>query len=264
MFEAQSMLTKDRLAAIITSACVTKSYEVETTKSIVSLWKDIRNHISLDGPMDGIALILTSGRIMDLERDIKSASDLDDIINSIKVKVDRSEIKNPGFPEVSTAFLTSACISHSHEVETTKSIVELWELFSRGVNVSDARGLAASILATGRIMDIRVDIKSPVMINDIVSSITDEIEKSGVSQFEDREVFASFLSSAYIEISPKVEKYRDMVNGWTQVLEEYHPENEKDNVAAIMYSGRIKDSDSIVIMRSQSMMDEIHKITKEM
>jgi hypothetical protein len=60
-------------------------------------------------------------------------------------------------------------------------------------------------------------------------------------QIGQKELAAAFVTSAYIEISPKVEKIRDIVDMWVQVGQQLPITNQWDYIASILATGRIRD-----------------------
>jgi hypothetical protein len=75
-----------------------------------------------------------------------------------------------------------------------------------------------------------------------------------------RELTAAFITAAYIEISNKVEKIRDIVDTWLSICQRITVENKVDYISMILSTGRIKDMDAQHYMDQDSLMELIEKI----
>jgi len=60
---------RDVCAALLTMASITSSYKVESTIDIIQLWDDLRTNIPINDDMDYISVLLSLGRISDLQAD---------------------------------------------------------------------------------------------------------------------------------------------------------------------------------------------------
>ena len=61
------------------------------------------------------------------------------------------EVINTTNPDEVSAFLATTLVSHSYEVESTSSIVNLWDDIRKIVRLQNDLDYIAAILATGRI-----------------------------------------------------------------------------------------------------------------
>jgi hypothetical protein len=100
-------------------------------------------------------------------------------------------------------------------------------------------------LTTGRIVELKIRAGGFSFINDVYLTIKGEISKFTLGMtINKKELGAAFTTSAYIEISRKVEKIRDIVNYWMKFNEKISVENQWDFIAVILSTGKIKDMDA--------------------
>ncbi len=233
----------DEVSAFLTTTFISHSYEVESTSSIVSLWDNIRNNITLQDDMDYISAILATGRIMDYRYEIKDPDIVNTIISDINKNLSGRTITRADFQrELVSAFITAASISRTEEVEHIREIVNLWTIVTEKLPLNDELDLIAGILSIGRIMELKINIKGYQVINDIFISIRSELgQHATANQIGQKELSAAFVTAAYIEVSPKVEKIRDIVETWMQIGETLNVQNHWDYIASILTTGRIRD-----------------------
>jgi len=248
---------RDVCAALLTMASITSSYKVESTKAISNLWNDIRSNILINTDIDYLAVILSLGRIEDLKAELINLEDIQDIITGFRERLDTLGVTDGTLTDQAAAYLTTSCISHSNEVETTTSVLTLWDEIRKNVIIKDPLDLASAILATGRIMDLRADIQSSEVLSEIVDNIRKEMEPHNVSQVDYKELSILLLSAAIVELSPKVEKYRDIVKTWVDLRTMLTITNIKDAISVILFSGKIRDMDTSILMFPSSLTDEI-------
>jgi hypothetical protein len=252
--------TEDRqavCAALLTMASISSSYKVESTKAIAELWSDIKSKIPINDDIDYVAIILSLGRIADLQADQINIEALQEIVTSFRGRLNEMGSIQGTITDLGAAYLTSSCVSHSHEVESTTSVVNLWDEFRKNIPVKDANDLASSVLATGRIMDLRADVKSPDTLSEIVTNIRNEFGEHNIEHVDFKELSILLLSAAFIELSPKVEKYRDIVKSWQDLKRIVSVKEIKDIVSLILFSGKIRDMDMSMLMYPSSITDQI-------
>jgi hypothetical protein len=136
-------------------------------------------------------------------------------------------------------------------------VINLWDEFRKNITIKDPIDLAASVLATGRIMDLRVDVKSPEVLTEIVSNIRIELESQSTVNNDYKELAILLLAAAFIELSPKVEKYRDIVESWVELKGKLNVSNIQDIVSVILFSGKIRDMDVSTLLYPTSISDQI-------
>jgi len=251
---------RDVCAALQTMASISSSYKVESTKDIIQLWHDIRSNIQIKDDIDYVAVILSLGRIVDLQSDQINVTELQALVNSFRGKMEEVGITQPTLTDQGAAYLTMSCISHSTEVESTSSVLTLWDELRSQVSIRDNLDLASAVLATGRIMDLRADVKSPDALTEIVQSIRADMETQQFGEVDYRELSLLLLSAAIVELSPKVEKYRDIVNSWVDLRAMVSVSSIRDIVAIILFAGKIRDLDISMFMQPSSITEQINMI----
>jgi hypothetical protein len=255
----------DEISAFLTTTLISHTYEVESTQSIVTLWDDLRKNVKLKDELDYVSAMLSTGRIMDLGIEIRDLNAYNTIITDIKTylisrKIDSTEIQK----ELMAALIASADISKSEEVESIRNIVEVWIQIKDGIVIKDDLDLIAAILTTGRIMELKIRAGGLDFINNIFLNIRKELDQhaSGIT-ITQKEIAAAFITSAYIEISKKVEKIRDIVTTWLRICNQISLEDQWDYIAMILSTGKIKDMDAMHFIDNENMKDMNEKIRSQ-
>jgi hypothetical protein len=188
------------------------------------------------------------------------------VINDIKTdlmgrKIESTEIQK----ELTAALIASADISKSKEVESIRHIVDAWLQIKDGIVIKDDMDLIAAILTTGRIMEPKIKAGGLDFINSIFLNIRKELDQhaSGYT-ITQRELAAALITSSYVEISPKVEKIRDMVSTWLRIRDQISLDDQWDYIAMILSTGKIKDMDAMHIMDNEEMKDMNDKIRSQL
>ena len=100
---------------------------------------------------------------------------------------------------------------------------------------------------------------------DIYKSIKDELEQQASDRtISQKELAGAFITAAYIEISPKVEKIRDIVELWQSISDKIPYKTQWDYIGSILSTGRIKDMDIQHLITREDMMNINKKIRKEL
>lgn len=255
----------DEISAFLTTTVVSHSYEVETTQAIVSLWDHLRNNLELDGDLDYVSAMLSTGRIMDYGFEIKDLNIVHTIITDINKDIAGRKIQSLDLQkELVSALIASASISRSDKVESIREIVNLWTIVRQNITLTDDLDYIAGVLTIGRIMELKIQSKGFQVINDIFVTIRKELQqKAGDMTIRKKELAAAFLTSAYIEISPKVEKIRDMVDTWMKICDQISVKDHWDYITNILCSGKIKDMDAKHIVVKDDLNDMNNKIRSE-
>jgi len=143
------------------------------------------------------------------------------------------------------ALITAAGISRSDKVETVREIVDLWVQVNDGLVLKNDLDLIAAILTVGRLMELRAKVEGFPYINDIYLSVINELSQHAPGrEVKKKEIAAALITSAYIEVSPKVEKIRDMVDTWISICDKIFVEDQWDYITMILSTGKIKDMDA--------------------
>jgi hypothetical protein len=236
----------DEVSAFLTTTYISHSYEVETTQSVISLWEDLRKNVGIKEDIDYIAAMLATGRIMDYGFEIKDPNIYGTIISDIAKNISSRDFVSTDLQkELVAALITAAGISRSDKVETVREIVDLWVQVNDGLVLKNDLDLIAAILTVGRLMELRAKVEGFPYINDIYLSIINELSQHAEGKTVNRrEIAAALITSAYIEVSPKVEKIRDMVDTWLSICDKIFVEDQWDYITMILSTGKIKDMDA--------------------
>jgi hypothetical protein len=255
----------DEISAFLTSTFISHTYEVESTQTIVTLWDNIRNTIKLKDELDFISAMLASGRVMDYRFEISDLNVLNRIITDINTNIVSRKIESSDIQkELLYALITSASISRSEKVESIRDIVDLWVEVKEGIEVKDNLDLIAAVLTTGRVMELKIRAGGLDFINTIYMNIKKELtpQLSG-AEITQKELSSALLTSAYIEISKKVEKIRDIVEAWENIRSDLAVKDQWDYIASILSTGKIRDMDAMHIEGHEGIRKINKKIRKQ-
>jgi hypothetical protein len=257
---------KDEISAFLATTLVQHSYTVESTQSIVELWDDTRRSVELKENMDYVSALLGTGRVMDYGFEIMSPNIINTIVIDINKNIAGREIQSSDLQkELACALITSAGISRSEKVETIREIVDLWVEIKDGIAIKDDLDLIAAILTTGRIMELKARVEGFAFINGIFESIRRELDQHASGKtITKKELAAAFITSAYIEISPKVEKIRDMVDAWLKISDQISVTDSLDYITMILSTGKIKDMDAQHIVGHENLINATDKMKSEL
>jgi hypothetical protein len=255
----------DEVSAFIATTFISHSYEVETTQAIVTLWDEFRNSLDLKDDLDYISAMLATGRVMDYGYEIKDLSMINTIIIDINKDIAARNFTSTDLQkELVSALIASASISRSDKVESIREIVNLWSIVKENISLTDDLDYIAGVLTIGRIMELKIQTKGFQVINDMLVSLRQELhQKAADMTIRKKELAAAFLTSAYIEISPKVEKIRDIVDTWLRICDQISVKDHWDYISTILCSGKIKDMDATHIMVHENLNDMNGKIRTE-
>jgi hypothetical protein len=252
-------------AAFLTAALVAQSPKVESTTTIVKLWLELQKRSAIKDEIDYIVAILTSGRALDIKEEIKN---LDIVFSSMRMinKEIRAYVDSPEKLDKNAAlhaFLTSAVVSDTKKIESTKEIANLWRHMQKDVTIAGDRDMIVSILTLGRITELKLPISTPEQVREIMGQIGKEIGIAyGKKPFKigNKEIVSAYLTSAFISATPKMERIRDIVETWQYLMKETKVQDEDDMISIILATGRVKDLDSMHMVNATSVKDLIKKI----
>jgi hypothetical protein len=238
---------------------------VESTQVIVALWDRLRKNVKLKDELDYISAMLATGRVMDYSMEIEDLETLNKIIadintNIIGRKIESSDIQK----ELIYALITSSSISRSEKVENIRDIVDLWVQLTEGIEIKDDLDLIAAILTTGRIMELKIRAGGLDFINTIFLNLKKELEpRLSGAQITRKELSAALLTAAYIEVSKKVEKIRDIAEAWQMICKNISIDSSWDYISVILSTGKIKDMDAMHIEGHEGLQNINEKIREE-
>ena len=252
------------ISAILTSACVYSTYEVESTRDIVQMWDKIRNTVKINDNLGFVSAILATGRIMHGTTEMKDPERVLEVVDTFRTEVAR-RVENSDITqkEFCAAQLSASCVSRSKKILSAKDIVNLWNDVRNNLKISSDSDIVSTILTAGRIVDTSCQTEGYIIISDMFENVSREVSKqSGNVEMGQRAMASAYVAAAAVEITPKVEKIRDMVNAWLALYHQFKIGNENEYVAAILTSGRIKDLNATQFMIPESITDIHSKIVE--
>lgn len=254
----------NNISAFLTSACVSSTYEVESTRDIVNMWDNIRKNIKIKDDMEFISAILATGRIMHGNMEVKEPAQIMEIVDTFKNELARQAGEQLfSQKDYCASFLAAACVSRSKKIISAKDIIGLWDDTRKNLNITNDADIISAILTAGRIVDTRCRTEGYIVISDMFNSMTAEVTKrSSEIDMGLKAIASAFIASAAIEVTPKVEKIRDMVEAWLTLSQQLTITNQNEYIGAILTAGRIKDMNAQHFMIPESISDVHSKIVE--
>jgi hypothetical protein len=251
----------DDISAFLTVGYISHTGKIESTRSIVDMWENLRSSISIKNNLDYISGLLVTGRIMDVKKEIlnkKFVTTISELVSSfsteLEKRLDLSEIKDSHF---TTALLTSAYISRTDEIETINAIIDRWEEINEKVKINDDIDIIAAILTAGRIMEEKYKINNINQILDVFNYLNDILRKMiGDREVSQKDIGAAFLTNANVEISPDVEKIQNIIDIWNDIQNDLIINDDLDYTVTLLAYGRIRDI-NVQFFVSDSIISEI-------
>lgn len=254
---------KEEGAAFLTAALVAKSYTVETTSNIVKLWRKMQDVVPISTDVEYVSAILVTGKIMDFKTELNDPDKVSSMVEFMKKGVIGTGRDSTGHGAIVAAFLTSAFIAETREVETTSQTVKIWEEISETLDVTGHEDVIPGLLAVGRITELKRPVTDVAEVRDIYNVLRSEVQaelRKRDIKLRNRDVVTAFLASALIGASPKVERIRDSVNTWLTVREALNVFEDEDIISVILAAGRVKDLDALHMVSPDSLESLVKKI----
>jgi hypothetical protein len=248
------------LSALIASAFISSTYKVESTRSIVNIWNEIREKIKISNNLELVSSLLTLGRMMDLKNELPKERYIEmfgeiktTFIEDLKKRGHKNDLKETS---IVIAMITAACISRTEEIETVNEIINQWEEISDKIEIKDDLDKISGVLTIGRINEYKYNINNIEQIISVHSRIKDYIKDLlGSKKIDSKDMAAAFLASAYLEITPKVERIQDMVKFWKEMRDKIDIKDSIDYVTTLLTSGRIRDLNAQFFLTDNSIFE---------
>jgi len=175
-----------------------------------------------------------------------------------------AQIINTSNTDDISAFLATTIVSHSYEVESTSLIVNIWNDLRSIVNVKEDLDFIASLLTTGGIMDLAIDIPDLKLVNTAIFDINrNMVMKNIESKDLQKELVLALVASAIVSRSEEVEKTKEIVNLWIRIKDTIDIADDLDVIAAVLVTGRIMEL-KITIDGYENLKDAFGKIREEL
>jgi hypothetical protein len=142
-----------------------------------------------------------------------------------------------------SAFLAIAYISHTHKVETTRAIVDLWDNIRQKVPIENKLDFISALLATGRIMDLKKEVgdeKFIATISELIKTISKDLQKRELGiEFNDGHFIIALITSAFISRTNEIETTNAIVEKFVHLVEKLKINDDIDKIASILTMGRL-------------------------
>jgi len=141
-------------AAIIAAARCAKTISIESSKSIVESWMEIRKFLSIESDADFLAVILSSGRVMDIDPDsfniVRLVQVIENISKELQNCIDENEMDEGA---IAIAKLTASYVAVTRKIESVKDIVSLFNDFRKNIEINGIHDILAVSLLCARMRD---------------------------------------------------------------------------------------------------------------
>ena len=84
-----------------------------------------------------------------------------------------------------------------------------------------------------------------------------EMEGVTLDRLGAKEMAVLLLAVAFVELTPKVEKFRDIVRIWLDLRKTIELKDDRDVVGVILLSGKVRDFDMSTLFHSASAAEQI-------
>jgi len=258
----RELFQRNIVVAYLTQACVSHSYKVETIKDITEIWKDLHHGLQMRDDMDLVCGILACGRIMDLKEEINTAPPINNIIRNLRLELEKENIiPNSSDKEFMYAHICSAVVENTSRVMAVRDIIQTWMEIRNTIVLEKPLDLICGFLTEGRILELQVEIEDSDSVKNIFGLLHNELQESiGDLKIGDNELAAAIITAAYVEITPKLEKIRDIITTWEWAKDNIEINDKIDLMAAILAAGRIKDLDAKHMLLQESLSEIIQRI----
>ena len=266
MPQERILFERNTVVAYLTQACVSHSYKVETIKDIASIWTGMYMGANLRDDVDLLCGVLACGRIMDLKEEINTAPAINNIIRNIRIEVEKENIiPNSTDKEFIYAHIASAVVENTDKVMSLREIIQSWLDVRETIELETPLDMVCGFLTVGRILELKVEIDDAKGVRNIYKMLHNELEEvvDDPDSITVKEYAAAIVTSAYVEITPKLEKIRDIVITWQWAEENLDINDRIDFIAAILAAGRIKDLDAKHMLLQESLTDIIARIREK-
>jgi hypothetical protein len=272
MAENVAVDRKDLIAAYMTTASVASSYKVESTKTIVEGWNRFRKLVGGEDNLEFLATLLSIPSVFGTaELNPEDEAGMKQVMQQIGLM--REDLEKEGVGDVdekdlALAFLTNASVSHSKGLSSRKAIIQHFKEIKDLVALDSNQDLLGAYLAISRIMDVKKHPVAPDIIKEMFEGMRGEVEKnindsmrSSLGEgFGDNMMATCTLTAAYIEISPKVEKYKDILETWSSLVEQTDTNVPAEIISVVLFAGKIRDLDSMHLLQLGTIADQISNI----
>lgn len=145
-----------------------------------------------------------------------------------------------------SAFLTAAFISQTYRVESTWSIVDVWNNIRKNIKINNNLDCVSQLLAMGRLMDLKSeldDTKFNNMLNELTTTIMKDLKNRGHGpDIKDSNFITAMISAAYVSRTDEIETINEIINKWEELAKGIVIEDDIDKLSGILTMGRIMET----------------------
>ncbi len=146
--------------------------------------------------------------------------------------------------DLAAALLTTSYVFLTHEIETVKKIIELWDIIRDEQIVQHKLDYTAAILATGRIRDLKSKVNVPIEIKQIAQNLKNmmvenyDIKLENIAQ---RDIACAFITATYVSRTPPIETNSQIIDLWIDARSKLKLGNDDiDTIISILICGIIR------------------------
>lgn len=175
------------------------------------------------------------------------------------------EIVNKDNPNDTSAFITIAFIIHTEKIESTHTIVDLWDEIRNNMKLDNNVNLISAILATGRVLDLKHQLRKEDFLkfqDELILSIGPHLENKKMStEINDSDFVSALITASYVAHSSEIETIKMIIDNWEKINNTFNIKDDIDKLAGILTIGRILESktDTNTIEHIYDAFDRIRK-----
>ncbi len=141
------------------------------------------------------------------------------------------------------AILTAAMVGKTSEIESYKTIVDIWREYDRQIKIESDVDYLAAILTTARVWDIKPDVVNIPEVANIYRLMRAELENQMEDAVaDDQNVLCAQLAAAYVAITPEIETVSEIKAAFDSFMEDVTIADDYDKLAAYLVTGRMHDT----------------------
>jgi hypothetical protein len=141
------------------------------------------------------------------------------------------------------ALLTAAMVGKTREIESLKTIVDLWREYDRLLEIRSDIDYLAAILTTARVLDIKPELINVPEVIKIHNMVREELKHHiSTAVADDQRETCCHLAAAYIAITPEIETVGEIMGALNRFMEHVKIRDDYDKLAAVLVMGRMHDS----------------------
>jgi len=248
--------------AFLTSAYVCKTSEVETTSSIVEIFRKIVEAVPLEGHTDNIVAILAGARIRNVAGEAMLAN-LRSVFDSLKSFVSGGCGEKASEPvETKAALLSFGVIATAEKSISSKGTHEYFCQVLEALRERDI-SYVTTLLTMGRLLDIgHKDFLPVAEVMGILDSFEYQVSnKLDGCELNSNSAFgAGMVTATLADISKDIETTKDLVTSFQSICGKMSTLDRNGLVAYILMCGHIRDFDITHMFMAQSIETLVNKI----